>query len=82
MRKVTFVFMYEDGKEPPVNSGMEFMGAKIVAVSFSDALEYLEEDFHECSRGNLKVEQIISDLNESGPISRTLTGNMNIKTIG
>ncbi|WP_400174391.1 hypothetical protein [Enterobacter hormaechei] len=82
MGKVTFVFEYEDGKEPPVNAGMEFMGGKIVAVSFSDALECLEEDFHECSQGNLTVEQIISELNESGPISRTLTGNMNIKTIG
>ncbi|EPO5228052.1 hypothetical protein ACUBYH_003863 [Enterobacter hormaechei] len=82
MGKMTFVFEYEDGKEPPVSAGMSFMGGKIVAAAFRDALECLEEDFHECSRGNLTVEQIISDLNESGPISRALTGNMNIKTIG
>ena len=39
MRKMTFVFEYEDGKEPSVNAGMEFMGGKIVAVAFRDALE-------------------------------------------
>lgn len=39
MGKMTFVFEYEDGKEPPVSSGMEFMGGKIVAAAFRDALE-------------------------------------------
>ncbi|WP_324723792.1 hypothetical protein [Lelliottia sp. JS-SCA-14] len=39
MGKMTFVFEFEDGKEPPVNAGMEFMGGKIVAAAFSDALE-------------------------------------------
>lgn len=39
MGKMTFVFEYEDGKEPSVNAGMEFMGGKIVAVAFRDALE-------------------------------------------
>jgi hypothetical protein len=39
MGKMTFVFEYEDGKEPPVNAGMEFMGGKIVAAAFRDALE-------------------------------------------
>lgn len=39
MGKMTFVFEYEDGKEPPVSAGMEFLGGKIVAVAFLDALE-------------------------------------------
>ncbi|KTK40653.1 hypothetical protein ASU64_13475 [Enterobacter hormaechei subsp. hoffmannii] len=39
MGKMTFVFEYVDGKEPSVNAGMEFMGGKIVAVAFRDALE-------------------------------------------
>lgn len=39
MGKMTFVFEYKDGKEPSVNAGMEFMGGKIVAVAFRDALE-------------------------------------------
>ena len=39
MGKMTFVFEYEDGKEPSVNAGMVFMGGKIVAVAFRDALE-------------------------------------------
>ncbi|EPF5560214.1 hypothetical protein ACSS9A_004373 [Salmonella enterica subsp. enterica serovar Newport] len=39
MGKMTFVFEYEDGKEPPVSAGMEFMGGKIVAAAFRDALE-------------------------------------------
>lgn len=36
MGKMTFVFEFEDGKEPVVNAGMEFMGGRIVAVSFFD----------------------------------------------
>ena len=44
MGKVTFVFEYEDGKEPSVNSGMEYLGGKVVAVAFRDALEELEID--------------------------------------
>ncbi|MDM2843308.1 hypothetical protein OGY83_06640 [Citrobacter sp. Cpo090] len=39
MGKMTFVFEYEDGKEPPVSAGMSFMGGKIVAAAFRDALE-------------------------------------------
>ncbi|EMP5045203.1 hypothetical protein ACAY42_000216 [Citrobacter freundii] len=39
MGKMTFVFEYEDGKEPPVGAGMSFMGGKIVAAAFRDALE-------------------------------------------
>ena len=39
MGKMTFVFEYEDGKEPPVSAGMSFMGGKIVAAEFRDALE-------------------------------------------
>lgn len=39
MGKMTFVFEYEDGKEPPVNAGMEYLGGKIVAAAFRDALE-------------------------------------------
>ncbi|CAD5356129.1 MULTISPECIES: hypothetical protein [Enterobacter] len=42
MGKMTFVFEYEDGKEPPVSAGMSFMGGKIVAASFCDALEESE----------------------------------------
>ncbi|MCR3711936.1 hypothetical protein M8448_20980 [Citrobacter freundii] len=42
MGKMTFVFEYEDGKEPPVSAGMEFMGGKIVAAYFRDALEESE----------------------------------------
>lgn len=39
MGKMTFVFEYEDGKEPPVSASMSFMGGKIVAAAFRDALE-------------------------------------------
>lgn len=44
MGKVTFVFEYEDGKEPAVNAGMEYLGGKVVAVAFRDALEEVEID--------------------------------------
>lgn len=36
MGKMTLVFEFEDGKEPVVNAGMEFVGGRIVAVSFFD----------------------------------------------
>lgn len=36
MGKMTYVFEYEDGKEPVVNAGMEYMGGRVVAVSFFD----------------------------------------------
>lgn len=39
MGKMTFVFEYEDGKEPSVGAGVSFMGGKIVAAAFRDALE-------------------------------------------
>ena len=39
MGKFTFVIEFEDGKEPPVSAGLEFMGGKIVAAAFRDALE-------------------------------------------
>lgn len=39
MGKMTFVFEYDDGKETPVSAGMSFMGGKIVAAAFRDALE-------------------------------------------
>ena len=42
MGKMTFVFEYEDGKEPPVHSGMEYLGGKIISASFRDELEIKE----------------------------------------
>lgn len=39
MGKMTFVFEYEEGKEPTISAGMEFMGGKIVAAAYRDALE-------------------------------------------
>lgn len=42
MGMMTFVFEYDDGKEPPVHSGMEYLGGKIVSVSFRDELEIQE----------------------------------------
>ena len=36
MGKVTYVVEYEDGKEPPVHAGMDVMGGKLAAVSWSD----------------------------------------------
>lgn len=36
MGKVTLVFEYEDGKEPPVHFGMEYLGGKIVSAAFFD----------------------------------------------
>ncbi|EMD9274621.1 hypothetical protein VWV82_003235 [Cronobacter malonaticus] len=48
MGKMTFVFEYEDGKEPPVHSGMEYLGGKIVSASFRDELEVQEGDSEDC----------------------------------
>lgn len=61
MGKMTFVFEYEDGKEPPVNAGMEFMGGRIVAAAFSDALEE-PEICNEIGPGPDYLEKIRSQL--------------------
>ncbi|EOZ5729179.1 hypothetical protein ACQTWD_004920 [Enterobacter hormaechei] len=62
MGKMTFVFEYEDGKEPSVNAGMEFRGGKIVAASFRDALEDNEPIDNEMASEGLTVDIIVSDL--------------------
>ena len=36
MGKMTFVFEYEDGKEPPVSAADEFMGGRLVAAALYD----------------------------------------------
>lgn len=79
MGKMTFVFEYEDGKEPPVSAGMSFMGGKIVAASFSDALEGNEPIDNEMTSEGLTVDIIVSDLKNGGPISSALTGNFAVK---
>lgn len=61
MGKMTFVFEYEDGKEPQVNAGMEFMGGKIVAAAFRDALEE-PEVCHEIVNDSDHLEKIRSQL--------------------
>ncbi|MDU4265919.1 MAG: hypothetical protein E7I39_07620 [Enterobacter hormaechei] len=79
MGKMTFVFEYEDGKEPPVSAGMSFMGGKIVAASFRDALEDNETIDNEMASEGLTVDIIVSDLKNGGPISSALTGNFAVK---
>ncbi|HFS7572042.1 TPA: hypothetical protein ACH1PT_000971 [Enterobacter hormaechei] len=79
MGKMTFVFEYEDGKEPPVSAGMSFMGGKIVAASFRDVLEDNEPIDNEMASEGLTVDIIVSDLKKGGPISSALTGNFAVK---
>lgn len=79
MGKMTFVFEYEDGKEPPVSAGMEFLGGKIVAASFRDALEDNEPIDNEMASEGLTVDIIVSDLKNGGPISSALAGNFSVK---
>ena len=78
MGKMTFVFEYEDGKEPPVNAGMSFMGGKIVAASFRDALEDNEPIDNEMASEGLTVDVIVADINNGGPISSALTRNFTV----
>ena len=75
MGKMTFVFEYEDGKEPPVSAGMSFMGGKIVAASFSDALEGNEPIDNEMTSEGLTVDIIVADLNNGGPASQAIATN-------
>lgn len=79
MGKMTFVFEYEDGKEPPLSAGMSFMGGKIVAASFSDALEDNAPLDTEITSEGLTVDIIVADLTNGGPISSALTGNFSVK---
>lgn len=60
MGKMTFVFEYEDGQEPPVNAGMEFMGGRIVSASFRDALNDDNPISNEIANGELSVHINIS----------------------
>jgi hypothetical protein len=53
MSKMTFVFSYPDGKEPPIGAGLTYLGGKIVSASFTDLAE--END---------RLEQEISDLKQ------------------
>ncbi|EKD7758626.1 hypothetical protein OSG00_003542 [Shigella sonnei] len=39
MGKMTFVVEFDDGKELPVYSGMDFNGGRVVAASWSDYRE-------------------------------------------
>jgi len=41
MGKMTFVVEFEDGKEPPVNAGMQFNGGRLCSVSWDDYKEDL-----------------------------------------
>lgn len=36
MGKMTFVFEYEDGKEPPVSANLEVAGGRLVSALFGD----------------------------------------------
>lgn len=38
MSKVTLVFEFEDGKEPALNVGTNFMGGMLVAAAWSDVI--------------------------------------------
>lgn len=38
MGLMTFVVEYPEGQEPPIHSGMDVAGGKLVAASWSDAL--------------------------------------------
>lgn len=55
MGKVTFVVEYEDGKEPTVHKGMEFIGGKVIGVSWRDLIEsnnYLKVELEQLANFN------------------------------
>lgn len=56
MSRVTFVVEFEDGKEPPLNSNMEFMGGRVVSVAFRNALSENSEHFVSFRSGKLFIE--------------------------
>lgn len=57
MGKMTFVFEFEDGKEPAVGAGMEFHGGRIVAAAFHD---YRDSFFTD--RQNEQISNAIDDV--------------------
>lgn len=61
MGKMTFVFEFEDGKEPPVGFGMEFHGGRIVSAAFYD---YRDDFFTESERDVLAESMDSSDICE------------------
>lgn len=54
MSKYTLVVEFENGNEPAVHSGMDILGGRLTATSFTDALSHLEE--LETTIGNLTSE--------------------------
>lgn len=59
MGKMTFVFEFEDGKEPPVGAGMDFHGGRIVSAAFYD---YRDDFFSESERDGLTESMGSSDI--------------------
>ncbi|MFK8258280.1 hypothetical protein ACFL9S_10890 [Erwinia sp. AnSW2-5] len=57
MGKMTFVFEFEDGKEPSVGAGMDFHGGRIVSAAFFD---YRDDFFTE--RQNDQISNAIDDV--------------------
>ena len=54
MGKMTFVFEFEEGKEPPVSAAMDFYGGRIVSAAFYDYRnDQLTEDEAELIRDAL-----------------------------
>ncbi len=61
MGKMTFVFEFEDGKEPAVGAGMQFHGGRIVSASFYD---YRDDFFSESERDGLAESMGSSDISD------------------
>ncbi|MBT2062886.1 hypothetical protein [Enterobacter hormaechei] len=71
MGKMTFVFEYEDGKEPPVNAGMEVAGGQIVAASWFD----YRDDFFTGEQVDV-IAKALEELNAQGEISDEDTSSL------
>ncbi|MBG0612540.1 hypothetical protein PTZ59_22425 [Enterobacter hormaechei subsp. steigerwaltii] len=71
MGKMTFVFEYEDGKEPPVNAGMEVAGSQIVAASWFD----YRDDFFTGEQVDV-IAKALEELNAQGEISDEDTSSL------
>lgn len=75
MGKMTFVVEFEDGKEPPIFSGMSVRGGKLVAASWHD---YRDDHFSEDEKDI--IEDAIVELPDSNPLKVGILSRLSLLT--
>lgn len=76
MGKMTFVVEYEDGKEPPISSGMDILGGRVVDGSWHD----YRDDFFSPEEGDIIASMIDHEAMEES-ISNDAANDLTAKVV-